>query len=728
MGETPLFLAAKAGSLNIAQLLLNHQAEKSIPNVQGITPQQIAADKGHNDVVEILLDIPSETERLRRDPSNQSSLPVFSLEMAGGNPSAAQSISSSASAQSFSSSASTQIDDPMQASTFIEAPPLSDSSPQTKSPAQDPRGGGKSTTPIEQQPDMDTFDQQQTHLLLSSSVNTPAAKKSQPENDNQPGPRNTRQNKRDLEQGPSDSSLAMQPIAKRPKATDSRAKNPPASPPANTLASFLREVGLEPEKFLKIFEEEEIDFGALMTLQEHHLKDLSLKMGPRNKILAGIAKYKNSSPSSSSSSSSSAPAPVKVESQGGANQSAEYEMAPIYIKVNKAKGKATQTHVDSQSVRGRHDGFTAVTTPKRTTRKQKRDHSSGGGETSETEVSEQEPSEVDAATIIIPKPPPVSATTFIIKPKTKEEEEEERKELKLDGNDPAELDGYQSTLEVSPEKRPPSSRMVDTASTVQDQTVTTPATTLASTLIQNNPASVQGSVSQLLSEIGHESFNASRQLQNHNGTKSSSKPEQATGQSSSPKKSPTKSFKAPEFNFKHATTGEVETQREVDLNSSQTQPYRSPPEKKVTYTVTKPKLSPPGRSAQSSANPNPIPAPNPTSHLSFIMSAIRTPIKDYLSSFSPRPNQTVTPKEIIKIELKPSVNLLRPQGFVSVVNEQHGAIKGNIDITKGSSLVTFSPFFPWKEGMTYTITVHADHTEVVGAGLLKDYSWTFFVM
>ena len=79
------------------------------------------------------------------------------------------------------------------------------------------------------------------------------------------------------------------------------------------IASWLTRLGLD--KYVRVFTENEIDLGALRHLSEDDLKELGLPVGPRRKVLAGIAGLVDDSRSQSSSSVIPAPVPRRSEAE-----------------------------------------------------------------------------------------------------------------------------------------------------------------------------------------------------------------------------------------------------------------------------------------------------------------------------------------------------------------------------------------------------------------------------
>jgi len=65
-GITPLYIAAENGHTEIVQLLLQHHANKDLHLISGFTPLLIAARNGHTDVVQTLLDNGADKEAADR--------------------------------------------------------------------------------------------------------------------------------------------------------------------------------------------------------------------------------------------------------------------------------------------------------------------------------------------------------------------------------------------------------------------------------------------------------------------------------------------------------------------------------------------------------------------------------------------------------------------------------------------------------------------------------------
>jgi len=292
--------------------------------------------------------------------------------------------------------------------------------------------------------------------------------------------------------------------------------------------------------------------------------------------------------------------------------------------------------------------------------------------------------------------------------------------------------GYQSTLETSPEKQ-----------------LSTPDTTLASTLIvtpQN-----RGTVSQLLSEMGQQSFSSTRQLNSQakehggrgGGGGGGGSP---TKSPKSPAKSPTKSFKAPEFNFspKQEPPGTLpgSPKRTSPRSSRMLDTLLSPPKNKgeegqaasqAQPTMQQPlrhhiisKPAPTSASAATMAKPKRSP-PRESSHLPLVLGSLRIPVRDLLGGFSPRPATTVSPKEVVRVELKATINILRPLSFIRLAEDGGAVVKGRIDSSQKGVLL-FIPSQPLHSGTSYTVTLVGDHAEVMDADALKDFSWNFFVI
>jgi len=728
------------------QLLLNYHADKTIPNSQNETPLDVAEKKGHRNVVELLLDVGLDTAQT---PTTQSSFAISSMSMA--DPTAIA---------SFRSDASTQLDDPMQGSTFIEQPARR-GSPASATLSRDQREHSVDSEPTQ----VDTFAPQRGSRRVQDLENDERARAQRE------GPR-----RRLPDQSPPPQQQRQRQPSPKPEAAGRAQGGWPQPEPSyapareDRLEDFLREVGLDPERYLQVFADEEIDFEALMTLQEKHLIDLGLKMGPRNKILAGIARLQTAAGTAElhqppfSSTGSSPSSPTRLPGSH-ALQPASTRSRPLPFHSH-TPPQAHETPRGERETRSR--GPRAVP-------------SEGENETSETDVSEHEPVTTPSPTrhkTSLPVTLAHNAGRALHADQNGEDSFHDVGTLFQQphddgrggrggarGDDP----GYQSTVEISPEKW---------ASASMASTTLAP-TTLASTIILPNTQR-RDTTSQLLSEIG---YSSARRLS----------PEKSAPISpiKSPKKtSPTKFLKAPNFIFSEISSPpstssspslrgaparshhakDLEQTVIISKNQQQQQQQQQPPARVQTppkapsqsrpqnSTITQTQIAPSTQSQTLPQTPprqyqvtrmsppqgQPFsssttrhhqppkaqePSKSPGGHFELFMSAVnKTPILNFIADHFPKNATSISVTDAIRLELKPLViEVSKPEAFVTVekvTDDQRERV--GLKVTAAGNVLTYKPKTWWEVGGYYSVTLHAHQAKVIDSNV-KDASWMFFV-
>ena len=123
----------------------------------------------------------------------------------------------------------------------------------------------------------------------------------------------------------------------------------------------------------------------------------------------------------------------------------------------------------------------------------------------------------------------------------------------------------------------------------------------------------------------------------------------------------------------------------------------------------------------------PLSSLHKSSHLSFIMKTIRTPVKSFILKTIPASGKFLKKGENLTIEFKSGVQILQIETLIQVTNEDGEDIGGYASVGENQRQVIFVPDIPFRSGSTYSIQICSSSVGVESKESLRDSWWQFVV-